>query len=63
MPEDGGLVLAGGVSNNALVVAALHGAFTALRLPVRVLPEPSHAVAYGAALAAMHFTSTGKEPE
>ncbi len=63
MPGDGGLVLAGGVSNNALVVAALRGAFTARGLPVRVLPEPSHAVAYGAALAAMHFTSTGKEPE
>lgn len=63
MPEDGGLALAGGVSNNALVVAALREAFAALGLPVRVLPDPSFAVAYGAALAAMQLSSTGKEPE
>jgi len=63
MPEDGGLALAGGVSNNALVVAALREAFADLGLPVRVLPDPSFAVAYGAALAAMQLSSTGKEPE
>ncbi|OGD74452.1 MAG: hypothetical protein A2Y64_01660, partial [Candidatus Coatesbacteria bacterium RBG_13_66_14] len=33
MPEAGGLALAGGVSNNALVVAALRGVFSALGLP------------------------------
>ncbi|MCX7022585.1 MAG: acyl-CoA dehydratase activase [bacterium] len=63
MPGNGGLVLAGGVSNNALVVAALREAFATLGLPVRVLPEPSYAVAYGAALAAAKLFSTGKEPE
>jgi predicted CoA-substrate-specific enzyme activase len=63
MPVEGGLVLAGGVSNNALVVAALGEAFTALQLPVRVLPEPSFTVAHGAALAAAKLVHNGKEPE
>jgi len=63
MPGDGGLVLAGGVSRNGLVVSALREAFAVLGLPVRVLPEPSFAVAYGAALAAMKLSCTGKEPE
>ncbi len=63
IPQEGGLVLAGGVSNNGPVVEALRDAFSTLGLPVRVLPMPSFTVAYGAALAAEKLVTIRKERE
>ena len=63
MHVGGGLVLAGGVANNGLVARALREAFAALELSVRVLPNPSYAVAFGAALAAERLVNIGKERE